>query len=143
MTKCIVEGCGRKAQGRGLCCSCYNTANRNVKAGETTWQELEQYGLALPGGKGQARRGRNPLISALEKARLKASPATGILRIQPLAVQPTDFRDPELAAPPVPHDLPTLGPDGGLLGPEPQQPNAPPDSCRGCEQWTPGCRLCM
>jgi len=48
---CLVEGCDRpivpdqgKRGARGLCSSCYQTAWLLVKAGRTTWDELEQHG---------------------------------------------------------------------------------------------------
>ena len=46
--RCTIETCDRKAVTRGLCHSCYLTALRLVKAGETTWSELEQKGLCGP-----------------------------------------------------------------------------------------------
>lgn len=45
---CIVERCDRGPYCRGLCRPCYLAALRRVKAGATTWAELEQRGLALP-----------------------------------------------------------------------------------------------
>jgi hypothetical protein len=38
----------RLARSRGLCPACYDRAARAVRAGETTWAELEAAGRALP-----------------------------------------------------------------------------------------------
>lgn len=46
--KCLVSACDRKATRRGLCDSCRAEANRMVKRGETTEQELIEKGLMLP-----------------------------------------------------------------------------------------------
>jgi len=45
---CIIPGCGRKANSRGLCHQCYAAARRAVSLGATCWRELESAGLALP-----------------------------------------------------------------------------------------------
>jgi hypothetical protein len=44
-------GCRRSCNGnggRGQCKTCYQRSVRRIKAGETTWQELEDAGLANP-----------------------------------------------------------------------------------------------
>jgi hypothetical protein len=45
---CLSKGCEKKAKTRGLCPSCYNSANHIVKSGETSWDQLEEMGLSLP-----------------------------------------------------------------------------------------------
>lgn len=46
--KCIVDGCERKHNGRGLCVNHFNVSNVRVANGKTTWEKLEEQGLALP-----------------------------------------------------------------------------------------------
>jgi len=46
--KCMNPKCSRKASTRGVCWTCYNTMSRMVKAGETTWKQLETAGTCLP-----------------------------------------------------------------------------------------------
>jgi hypothetical protein len=49
---CLAEGCRRRVRLTwGLCAAHYRQAARNVAAGETTWQELEQSGACLPAGR--------------------------------------------------------------------------------------------
>jgi hypothetical protein len=43
---CIISGCSRPARTRGLCKRCYDAAHTRVKAGEYTWQQLADMGLA-------------------------------------------------------------------------------------------------
>lgn len=44
---------------------CYSKANKMVKAGTTTWKELEDLGLALPGIEGSA----DPFTRAFDEAK--------------------------------------------------------------------------
>lgn len=46
--RCIIEDCSREVLHHGLCRGCYQAASRRVRAGETTWADLEQKGLARP-----------------------------------------------------------------------------------------------
>jgi|694.fasta_scaffold00471_7 hypothetical protein len=46
--KCLVPGCKNKAFSRGLCRFDYMSAWALVKAGDTTWEELEKAGKVLP-----------------------------------------------------------------------------------------------
>lgn len=47
--KCIIEGCERTSKTRGLCKTCYTSASNAVKRGKvTSWEFLEENGLALP-----------------------------------------------------------------------------------------------
>lgn len=64
---CIIEGCDREASGgRGLCSACYQSLHRSVKAGDTTWDELERLGLC----QARCRSPRqNPAQRALERRR--------------------------------------------------------------------------
>lgn len=43
--KCKVRGCKNDSRARGLCVSCYGSANRMVHLGETSWEEMEQQGM--------------------------------------------------------------------------------------------------
>lgn len=46
--KCLVSAC-RNGEGnglRGLCMKCYSAAKKKVEAGEISWEELEDLGLA-------------------------------------------------------------------------------------------------
>lgn len=44
--KCLIQGCGKRTQSRGLCSSHYQVAVISVRNGETTWIELERLGMA-------------------------------------------------------------------------------------------------
>lgn len=45
---CLVPACKKRVGGqtKGLCMSCYSKAKKKVDAGETTWEELADMGLA-------------------------------------------------------------------------------------------------
>jgi len=48
---CLTPGCGKGAAAalkRGLCMKCHSEAKKQVNAGNTTWEQLEQMGLAQP-----------------------------------------------------------------------------------------------
>lgn len=46
-TLCIVPDCKRPHDApRGLCSSCYQSGLKLVHTGQTTWEQLEQLGLA-------------------------------------------------------------------------------------------------
>jgi hypothetical protein len=49
---CLVDGCGREANIRGLCSRCYTAARKLVNEKKTTWETLEEAGLAKPLGGG-------------------------------------------------------------------------------------------
>lgn len=68
---CLTPGCGEKRNQRGLCTRCATTARNMVKAGETTWEELESLGLALRTNAQVA-----PLRMAVENARKKKEEQT-------------------------------------------------------------------
>jgi hypothetical protein len=52
---CLTPNCGRIATQRGLCETCYARLKARVRAGQTTWADLEARGLALPArGRGWA-----------------------------------------------------------------------------------------
>lgn len=61
---CMIEGCERQVRVRGLCLQCYQSAFVHVKAGRTSWEQLEAAGLALPA---RAYR-RSPFVIAFNKA---------------------------------------------------------------------------
>ena len=48
--KCL--GCSQPAHRRGLCHKCYTELWRQVRRGETTWDEIEAAGLGLPQKRG-------------------------------------------------------------------------------------------
>lgn len=51
---CITKECGKQAKTRGLCSSCYVSANGLVKKNKTTWEELKKMGMATnPKGRGK------------------------------------------------------------------------------------------
>ncbi len=47
MIGCVLN-CGKVANSRGLCHCCYRVALALVKAGITSWEQLELEGKALP-----------------------------------------------------------------------------------------------
>lgn len=63
---CIVEGCTRRGFTRGCCEPCYQTAQKYVKLGRTTWKRLEELGLVrAPRNNGKK---FGPMGIAIEKA---------------------------------------------------------------------------
>ena len=48
---CLTPGCGNKIRSRGLCQNCYSAARLRVNSGVSTWEDLENSGLALPSKK--------------------------------------------------------------------------------------------
>ena len=46
--KCLYPPCQRTAVARGLCQGDYATARELVRAGKTTWEQLEREGKSLP-----------------------------------------------------------------------------------------------
>jgi hypothetical protein len=61
--KCLTRGCSKKAASRGLCPSCYATANYDIEQGRTSWERLEAEGQSLP----LIRNRNNPMRRALAK----------------------------------------------------------------------------
>ena len=47
-SKCLNPNCKRVARSRGLCASCYATACRLVKRGDTTYDALVKAGKMCP-----------------------------------------------------------------------------------------------
>lgn len=45
---CVTPDCKKARRCRGMCINCYNKAYEDVRAGKTTWAELEKQGKALP-----------------------------------------------------------------------------------------------
>lgn len=89
---CITPGCDRPYHSRGLCDTCRTQARRAIKRGETTWEELEELGLALPhvlwwnnAGSGvrwsKLHRALYAAREAVESAEGTSSEATGRLRL--------------------------------------------------------------
>lgn len=46
--KCANPTCLKEPKFRGLCDTCYSYLRKEVKAGRTTWKELEAKGAAIP-----------------------------------------------------------------------------------------------
>ncbi len=63
--KCLTPNCGKKPRTRGICNTCYITANRIVQLGKTTWEELEANGLCL---KKAHRKARAAFLIAFQSA---------------------------------------------------------------------------
>ena len=65
--KCLATTCQRPGTpvGRGLCLLCYSRAKFAVKAGTTTWQELEAIGLVNPSAED------DPFTKALNEAKAR------------------------------------------------------------------------
>lgn len=55
---CLVDGCQTKAACRGICWKHYIQARRYVNAGKTSWEKLEELGVAKPAGPRGRRGGR-------------------------------------------------------------------------------------
>lgn len=69
---CAIAGCNRTAGTRGLCSGHYGTADDAIARGDTTWAELESFGMAKPPG----RPGRKSKLTAqlhAERAKQKQS----------------------------------------------------------------------
>jgi hypothetical protein len=62
---CLVPGCVRLKQKRGLCNACYQQALREIEAGRESWESLVNKNLALPF---QAVH-RSPMAKALKEIR--------------------------------------------------------------------------
>lgn len=43
---CVIDGCTERASWKGLCIKCYKDAKALVLKDETTWEQLEEKGLA-------------------------------------------------------------------------------------------------
>lgn len=67
--ECMTDDCGKEMKSRGLCFSCYKRAEKMVKAGEVTWEQLEELGLCTPPQRIRAE-GGHPFDKAL-RAKLK------------------------------------------------------------------------
>lgn len=73
VAKCVQEGCRGDAEYRGNCWKHYQAFLRSVRAGETTWDELEAKGLATPPKK-SGRKRTEFVKQALRTAKPKTSP---------------------------------------------------------------------
>lgn len=102
-SKCIIPDCDRTVCSRGLCRRCHQLASRKVKAGKSTWAELESHGLCLPA------RQRAKFLVAFEE-RLGRRPAKGA------SPAPVSFND-------VVSNEPERDGDGDLVD---EAPYAPP-----------------
>jgi len=45
--ECVVKNCKEVSKSRGLCRACYLSAHNVVNLGKTSWEQLEERGLAL------------------------------------------------------------------------------------------------
>ena len=52
--ECLVPGCKNEAKSRGLCGNCYTAARNAVAHEKTSWEALEEAGLALPSSREQS-----------------------------------------------------------------------------------------
>ncbi len=43
---CLIDACPRETYSRGLCRGCYVAAQRRIRAGRTSWDQLIGWGLA-------------------------------------------------------------------------------------------------
>ena len=43
---CLIDACTRETYSRGLCRGCYVAAQRRIRAGRTSWDQLIGWGLA-------------------------------------------------------------------------------------------------
>lgn len=68
---CIITHCTRDRYSRGLCNSCYRSAALTIKAGKTTWDELERLSLSLPVAR--VRRRSGPFGKAFDIAKRGSS----------------------------------------------------------------------
>jgi len=71
----MIEGCDRKVRARGLCHSCYLTAQAQVKSGRVSWRQLEKLGLCA------SKRGPNPFIRAFQEYQEKHGDLPGQLKM--------------------------------------------------------------
>lgn len=67
METCLIESCGKRANTRGICGTCYQTAREQVKAGKTTWEFLEANNLCLP----TAKKSQSRFLQAFNALNLK------------------------------------------------------------------------
>lgn len=44
--RCLTPGCINRQNRNGLCLKCYGQAKKLIEAGKTTWESLEEMGLA-------------------------------------------------------------------------------------------------
>ncbi len=85
---CVINGCFRKVNARGLCHACYQRAYNLVKKDKTTWQALAEQGLAKL-SKGSGNQNPSPFTEAILKKsgkpealvakRLVENPVNGII----------------------------------------------------------------
>ncbi len=76
---CIIPGCGGEVHARGLCVRDYIAATRLIASGQTTWSELEAYGIVRPARQLKKR-------GATVKKLLKQSRRVGVMIPTTLAV---------------------------------------------------------
>lgn len=66
---CVTQGCGIKANARGLCLTCYAAALRLMKVKGIQWYDLEKLGVSLPG---RVKRSEGPSLFRINAERLMA-----------------------------------------------------------------------
>lgn len=68
---CMVPNCSRAVRSRGVCNSCLSGFSRAIKAGRTTWMDLEMAGLVLAKHKGRS--ASSVAVTSLEAKKGKVS----------------------------------------------------------------------
>lgn len=75
---CIVPDCDKPAKWKGLCPTCYGAAKKFIDAGETTWDQLVDMGLAID-RTAKFRAAFNAKMEALEKSSSGVSPDPNVV----------------------------------------------------------------
>jgi hypothetical protein len=88
---CLVPGCGRPvttpSHARGMCGRCQVEARRMIQAGQTSWRELEDLGLARPPLRKIFKK-PTPLTQAMTRKRAEARGPEGLARLAEAAGYP-------------------------------------------------------
>lgn len=86
---CRAGSCNRVPASRGLCLAHYQQVQNLVRKGRTTWEALEEAGLALPPGTSAGRLGSAWLAPVLAPPPPKAPPVADAPPTPPAASPPT------------------------------------------------------
>lgn len=68
--KCLIEDCNKEQRWKGLCSACYGQAKQLIDAGETSWEQLAELGLAIIPDK--------PFVAAFKKKMAARKPIVDI-----------------------------------------------------------------
>lgn len=74
--KCLIEECIGSPKVRGLCPSHYIALTKAVRAGRTTWQMLEQFGMAVPSKMAKRNLAEKQLQKSLNRLQKHENPNT-------------------------------------------------------------------